>query len=89
MEDAKFEVLQGASHCISMCRPYVLVEWNTEWLKRFDCPPEKMLDFCNSFQYQILNASNLIKIDSGTLLVMNMLYTESFLLVPEEKLKLC
>jgi FkbM family methyltransferase len=89
VEGAEFEVLQGASHCISVCRPYILVEWNAEWLKRFDCPPEKIFDFCNSFEYKVLNASNLTIVGSKTLLEMNMLYTESFLLVPEEKLKPC
>ena len=84
VEGSELMVLQGAINCIKKCRPYIMIEWNQEWLNKFDCLPQSILDFVESVQYSLLSVPNFNLINSISLLKLNMLNTETFLLVPSE-----
>jgi hypothetical protein len=84
VEGAELMVLQGAVRCIKKCRPYIMIEWNQEWLKKFDCLPQSILDFIETIQYRLLSVPSFNVINSISLLKLNMINTETFLLVPSE-----
>lgn len=84
VEGAEFQVLQGGINCIKHEQPSILLEWNAQHLKAYDCEPEKLLHIADFLGYRnVLALPSLISVNSSSILKLCMVQTESFLLLPE------
>lgn len=82
VEGAELDVLQGARECLMAERPPVLLEWNTENLAAYKCPPESLLAFARELDWQLFAMPNLVEVRTDRELSWHMIRTESFFLAP-------
>lgn len=82
VEGGELQILQGATRCIERERPFIVLEWNSINLKPYNCEPESLLSFAKQCQYELFSLPNLISISNPTMLKLQMIRTESFVLVP-------
>lgn len=83
VEGAELAVLRGAAACIASDRPHILCEWNSSNLKVYNCPPESLLAFAKDHNYRVFGIPRLSIVTTDLEMTLQMLYTESFFLVPE------
>jgi FkbM family methyltransferase len=82
VEGNEFAILKGAEFVLERDRPFVLVEWNVDNLRAYDCDPTVILKLSSKRGYRVLALPNLIEISSPADLALHMTLTESFLLAP-------
>lgn len=85
VEGAELEVLRGARECLARQRPHVLLEWNRQNLTAYGLADFALVDFAAEAGYKLYALPNLIGIDSKSELGLQMIATESFLLVPLDR----
>jgi FkbM family methyltransferase len=83
VEGAEASTLRGARECITTCRPVLLVEWTLVNLVAFGCPPETLLILATELGYQVFAMPGLIPITSAIHLRTQMMFNESFVLLPK------
>jgi FkbM family methyltransferase len=84
IEGAELLALQGGREFISKQRPYILFEWNPINLKAYDCDPASVFCLSESLGYRLFSLPNLVPVNDPTELRLQMLLTESFLMVPNQ-----
>jgi hypothetical protein len=82
VEGAELDVLEGAGECLKAERPPVLLEWNAENLAAYQRPPERLLDFARTLDWQLFAMPTLVEIQTPRQLSWHMIRTESFFLAP-------
>ncbi|PKN38358.1 MAG: hypothetical protein CVU62_05760 [Deltaproteobacteria bacterium HGW-Deltaproteobacteria-2] len=82
VEGAEIRVLKGATECIKKCKPYILIEWNAVNLKANGYKPNDLIIMTNEIGYGIYSLPNIVKINNESELLVQMLFTENFLLCP-------
>ena len=82
VEGAEKTVIEGASKCLSVNRPALLVEWNSSNLAAFDCDPTWLLSFAKETGYSVHGLPSLALVTNPAALIAHMALTESFLLLP-------
>jgi FkbM family methyltransferase len=82
VEGAELQVLQGSLNCIAHEQPYIVLEWNNINLMAYDCDPDSLFVFAKTIDYEIVTLPDFTFINSANHLKVNMLKTESFLLMP-------
>lgn len=82
IEGAELDALRGASQCIDVCRPYLLLEWNATNLKAYGYSIDAILKFAISNGYRLYSLPTLVEIHDVCQLQLHMILTESFLLAP-------
>jgi FkbM family methyltransferase len=82
VEGAELQVLEGAAECLRQEKPSLLLEWNGKNLKAYDCPPNSLCDFAVRNGYGLYSIPNGTKVDGPQELALQMVFTESFLLMP-------
>jgi FkbM family methyltransferase len=80
VEGAELAVLKGARECITFCNPHVLLEWNLQNLKAYDCPARAILEFANELNLRIFSLPWCVWITNEHDLTLHLISTESFLL---------
>ena len=85
IEGAELQALQGALKCIAKERPSLIIEWNEHHLQAHGVLSGKLLSFVDSINYAVFSMPHLIPCINATVLQAQMLKTESFLLLPEQK----
>jgi FkbM family methyltransferase len=83
VEGAELRVLEGAKEMIAAERPAILLEWNALNLRAYNKKPGDLLKPAHDMAYRVFSVPNLIPVQSAEDLEIQMLQTESFLLVPE------
>ncbi len=84
VEGAEMDVIQGAVECIHAHRPVILTEWNAENLAAFGRPPESLLEWTRSHDYDLVSLPDGIRVTSTREFRLRMLGTEDFALLPGE-----
>jgi FkbM family methyltransferase len=84
VEGAEMQTLQGAISCIKHEQPYILLEWNPINLIAYECDPESLLKLADSLGYQVFSVPSLVPVPDFTMLKLQMVKTENFLLVPPD-----
>jgi len=84
VEGGELDVMCGARECVASQKPAILLEWNSKNIAAYACRPASLFDFAVEAGYIIYALPNLIGIHSGLHLEMQMLSTESFLLLPDQ-----
>lgn len=84
VEGAELLALRGGRGCIATERPFILVEWNTDNLRAYNCAPEELLGFAKNIGYRVFGIPSFIPVTDKVELRTQMLRTENFLLVSEE-----
>ncbi len=87
VEGGELAVLNGATECIATCLPSIRTEWNRQNLAAYDCPAELIIPFASQFGYRIYSMPNGIAASDEIELELQMLRTESFLLIPDRRLR--
>jgi FkbM family methyltransferase len=82
VEGAELQVLEGAAECLRQEKPSVLIEWNGKNLKAYGCPPGAICDFAARNGYSLYSVPNGTKVNDPHELALQMVFTESFLLMP-------
>jgi FkbM family methyltransferase len=82
VEGAELQILKGALNCIQNQHPSILLEWNATNLKAYNCQNESLLIFAEQNNYRIYSLPHLVSILDSQSLILNMIRTESFLLLP-------
>ena len=82
VEGAEASVLDGARECISICKPFIFLEWNLTNLSAYDSVPTYLMKFAESVDYAVYVAPHMIKINSDNELLLHMNFSENFLLCP-------
>ena len=82
VEGAEMQVLEGAVECLRQEKPSVLLEWNGQNLKAYECPANAICDFAVRNGYSLYSIPSGTKVDSPHELALQMAFTESFLLMP-------
>ena len=60
VEGSELDVLAGASECMKVCRPYILVEWTELNLRSYNRDPIDILRFCQEVGYQLYSLPAII-----------------------------
>jgi hypothetical protein len=82
VEGAEMQVLEGAVECLRQEKPSVLLEWNGQNLRAYECPANAICDFAVRNGYSLYSIPSGTKVDSPHELALQMVFTESFLLMP-------
>ncbi len=82
VEGGELAVLRGAVGCLARERPFVLLEWNARNLAAHACPPESLLDFAGEAGFSVLSLPAAVPVPDRATLLAQMVFTESFALVP-------
>lgn len=82
VEGAEFATLCGAGALIKATRPLVLIEWNADNLRSFDCAPETLLTLAADLGYDVFAMPGLVRTASPAHLRAQMKFGESFALLP-------
>ena len=82
VEGAEADVFDGARKCIGKCRPYIYLEWNLTNLSAYGTAPSCLLEIAKNIDYGIYVIPNMVKINSEEELLVQMLFSENFLLCP-------
>jgi FkbM family methyltransferase len=83
VEGAELSVLMGAASLVRDCTPAILLEWNSINLQAYECDPAELLKWAASVRYHIYALPHAMHVRTSRELELSMLYTESFLLLPE------
>lgn len=84
VEGAELASLEGAITCIENERPNILLEWTLLNLEAYNRQPENLLTVAERLGYQVYSLPNQLPIINSTILKLQMLKTENFLLTPDE-----
>lgn len=87
IEGAELAALQGAITCIKQEQPYILLEWSAAKLQQHNCPLGSLLPLANRIKYQIYSLPNLVPVTDLASLRVQMLKTESFLLISNTQIR--
>jgi hypothetical protein len=82
VEGAEADVLAGAKNCIADCKPYIFLEWNHTNLSAYGTSPGYLLKIADNLNYGIYVIPNMVKVNSEDELLVQMLFSENFLLCP-------
>lgn len=80
VEGAELRVLKGASRCITVHQPPILIEWSSRNLTAHAVPPSALLEFAEQTKYTLHSVPGLVRISTEAELALHMKTTESFLL---------
>lgn len=83
IEGAEMIALRGAERCIAAQRPPILLEWNRDNLAAYHCPVGALVEFSSANGFRIYALPDAIPVLDETELALQMLRTESFLLIPD------
>ena len=84
VEGNELAILTGAACLLKRDRPFVLMEWNRDNLRAYECDPTEILTFGSSNDYRLFALPRIIGVSSPLELTLQMTLTESFLLAPSE-----
>jgi len=79
-EGSDLSVLHGSVSCIAACRPYIMLEWQSQNLSAYGTPKTALLDFARETGNTLLAVPSLAIINDPSTLAYHMRQTESFLL---------
>lgn len=82
VEGAEADVFTGARACIFNCKPYIYLEWNITNLAPYGTSPDCLLKIAENIGYGIYVIPNMVKVKSEDELLVQMLFSENFLLCP-------
>jgi FkbM family methyltransferase len=82
VEGAEARVLEGARDVIERDTPPIVLEWTTQNLVHYGVPAEQLLEYAITHRYELLSLPTLNCIRDVHILAIEMLRTESYLLVP-------
>ena len=82
VEGAEADVFAGAKECIAKCKPYIYIEWNLTNLSVYGTSPSCLLKIAEEIDYGIYVIPNIVKVNSKDELLVQMLFSENFLLCP-------
>jgi FkbM family methyltransferase len=85
VEGAELQTIRGALQCIAREQPLILFEWNATNLQAYDCDPQSILYLAQKLGYRLFSLPGLLPVPDSTMLILQMLLTESFILVPTKK----
>lgn len=92
VEGAELQVIAGATECIKHEKPYILVEWNSTNLEAYCCTADQLLKTADDIGYRVFGIFedcsnyypfNILSTLDFAELTLQMLLTETFLLVPK------
>jgi len=83
VEGAEAATLRGALALLRATRPLVLLEWNSDNLRSFECPPETLLSLAAELGFDVFAMPGLVRTASPTHLRAQMKFDESFALLPK------
>ncbi|MEO8276043.1 MAG: FkbM family methyltransferase [Thermoanaerobaculia bacterium] len=84
VEGGELAVFQGARQCLGASRPAVLTEFNRLNLAAYEISAETLLGFIKEVEYRIYALPGLAEVRRPRELEVQMIFTESFLLLPSE-----
>jgi len=84
VEGNEIAILNGGQSLVARDRPFLLLEWNLDNLRAYECDPVEILKFSRRNGYHLFALPNLINVASTLDLNLQMTVTESFLLAPRE-----
>lgn len=84
VEGAEINVLKGAVECITNQKPYIITEWNEYNFKSYGNIAEDLIKIANENDYSIYSIPRIIKINDGSDLHVQMIFSENFLLCPNK-----
>jgi FkbM family methyltransferase len=82
VEGGELAVLKGARDCLMHAKPAVLTEWNSVNLAAHDCDPNAILSFAAELDYRVFAAPELVEVTDATQLKLQMMRSETFVLLP-------
>lgn len=82
VEGYELEVLKGARALIGAVKPSILLEWNPENISAANIPTGALLDIANDLGYRVFAVPALSEVRDKDTLRLQMINTESFLLIP-------
>jgi FkbM family methyltransferase len=82
VEGGEALVIKGAASCLRAARPLVLIEWNAENLRAFNCASDAILPLAEDLGYTVHAVPSLTLASSPAHLRALMLLGESFVLLP-------
>ncbi len=83
VEGGELAALQGARQCLASLRPAVLAEFSRLNIAAYGYAAVDLLDFTRDAGYRIYAMPSLVEVRTARELEAHMLFTESFLLLPE------
>jgi FkbM family methyltransferase len=84
VEGGELDVFNGARECLKQHKPHVLLEWNCQNLKVYNCEPNALLHFAQELGYDVYALPFLVLVRNSQELMLQMTSTESFLLSPAQ-----
>jgi hypothetical protein len=84
VEGGELDVLRGGYRCLERARPAVLLEWCPLNFRAYHNNPGSLLDIASKQAYSLFALPWLLPVTTATGLNMQLLRTESFLMVPNE-----
>jgi FkbM family methyltransferase len=82
VEGAELQVLEGAVGCLRHESPSIVLEWQSQNLRAYGCPPEALCEFAASHAYRLYALPQGAVVEGPLELALQMAFTESFLLMP-------
>ena len=87
IEGGEYFALKGALNIIARAKPVFIIEWTEMNLASYSIDPDALLQLCAAINYAPYAGHNLVRIDTKPILRLAMAQTETFLLVPHERIK--
>lgn len=82
VEGGEIEVLRGATECIQMNRPFILLEWNRANLEAYGFKDWHLMQFAREWRFRLYALPDAIQVADSLDLGLQASRTENFLLAP-------
>jgi FkbM family methyltransferase len=86
VEGGELDVLAGASECLRSQQPDILLEWNATNIIPYGRHALELLDYAATLNYRIFTVPDFMLVEDSSMLQLQMLRSENFLLRPKPPL---